>query len=272
MEVVIVADARAAGILVADLVEDLLAVAAAPVIGLATGSSPLVVYRELIERCAAGQLSFARATACMLDEYLGLAPGHEQSYRSFLHTHLLDHLDLPHDSLLGPDVHGDDPRIACAAYDALLRERQVDLQILGVGSDGHIGFNEPTSSLASRTRVKTLTAQTRADNARFFDDPDEVPRHVITQGIGTILEARRLVLIACGASKADAVARAVEGPLTAMFPASALQLHQRATVVVDEAAATSLRLADYYRDVYEQRPPWQRRRTPPGEPAGIAER
>jgi len=129
--------------------------------------------------------------------------------------------------------------------------------LLGIGSDGHIGFNEPGSSLGSRTRVKTLTATTRADNARFFDSPDDVPRHVVTQGLGTILDARHLLLIATGAAKAAPIAAAVEGPVSAFCPASVLQLHAHATIVVDEAAAARLELAEYYRDTYRNKPPWQ---------------
>ena len=138
-------------------------------------------------------------------------------------------------------MHADDLAEACRRYDRLIAELGgVDLQLLGIGSDGHVGFNEPTSSLSSRTRIKTLTRATWADNARFFDDREEdVPRHVVTQGLGTILEARHLLLVACGEHKAAPIARAVEGPLTAMCPASVLQLHPHATVVVDEAAASS---------------------------------
>ncbi len=156
------------------------------------------------------------------------------------------------DAVQGPDTLATDLDGACARYEAVIDDAGgIDLQILGIGSDGHIGFNEPASSLASRTRVKTLTRRTRDDNARFFDDdPEAVPHHVVTQGIGTILAARHLVLVATGATKADPVTRAVEGPITAMVPASALQLHPRATVVIDEEAATGLELADYYREAY----------------------
>jgi glucosamine-6-phosphate deaminase len=160
---------------------------------------------------------------------------------------------------MGPDGNADDITAACAAYDQGLADAGgVYLQLLGIGTDGHIGFNEPCSSLASRTRIKTLTQQTRIDNARFFDDDiDQVPHHVITQGIGTILDARHLVLLATGAGKADAVAATVEGPVSALVPASALQLHPHATVVVDEAAATGLKLADYFRATYAAKPYWQ---------------
>ena len=160
--------------------------------------------------------------------------------------------------LHGPDVACPDVPALCARYEALLVELGgVDVQLLGIGSDGHIGFNEPGSSLGSRTRIKTLTAQTRRDNARFFGALDDVPHHVITQGLATIGAARHLVLVATGASKAAPIARAVEGPLTAMCPASTLQLHPHATVVVDEAAAVGLPHADYYRDVYAGKPDWQ---------------
>ena len=258
MEIVIVAEPSAAGALIADQIEHLVRSKPNATIGLATGSSPLEVYRSLIDRHRRGRVSFAETSMYMLDEYLGLPEGHDQSYRSFLHRELLDHLDLPLERLFGPDVHADDPRVACAEYEARLAASPIDLQILGVGSDGHIGFNEPTSALSSRTRVKTLTRQTRQDNARFFDSIDDVPHHVITQGIGTILDARHVVLIACGAAKASAVASLVEGPLSALFPASSLQLHPHATVVVDEAAASTIKLAEYYRDVYANRPAWQK--------------
>ena len=157
-----------------------------------------------------------------------------------------------------PDGGAADIPAACEAYErAIAAAGGVDLQLLGVGTDGHIGFNEPGSSLASRTRLKTLTAQTRRDNARFFGGEDEVPHHVVTQGIGTILAARHLVLVAMGAAKAEPVAAAVEGPVTAFVPASALQLHPHVSVVVDEAAAAGLRLAGYYRESFAGKPPWQ---------------
>ena len=177
------------------------------------------------------------ASAVLLDEYLGLPPGHPEAYRTFIRRHLVDHVDLPPARLYGPDVWAEDLAGACRRYDRLLDELGgVDVQLLGIGSDGHIGFNEPGSSLGSRTRIKTLTEATRADNARFFSTVDDVPHHVVTQGLATIGDARHLLLVATGAAKAAPIARAVEGPLTAMCPASVLQLHPHATVVVDEAA------------------------------------
>jgi glucosamine-6-phosphate deaminase len=258
VEVVIVAGADAAGRLVGGAIADLVGRRSGAVLGLATGSSPLPVYADLARRHAAGELSLGSARAFLLDEYVGLPAGHPQSYRSFIARELEAHVDFAPVAVRGPDVHADDLLAACDAYEAAIRAAGgVGLQLLGIGTDGHIGFNEPGSSLASRTRIKTLTDQTRRDNARFFGGLDEVPRHVVTQGVGTILEARHLLLLAFGAAKAGAVAAAVEGPVTAMVPGSALQLHPHATVVVDEAAASRLRLADYYRETWSHKPPWQ---------------
>jgi glucosamine-6-phosphate deaminase len=258
VEVVIVDGPDEAGTLAGGAIATLVAARPAAVLGLATGSSPLTVYADLARRCAAGTLTLAGARAFLLDEYVGLPPGAPESYRAFIRAHFEAGVDIPPDAVEGPDVTAADLTAACARYEAARAEAGgVDLQLLGIGTDGHIGFNEPGSSLASRTRIKTLTDRTREDNARFFRSPAEVPRHVVTQGVGTILEARHLVLLAYGGAKADAVARAVEGPVTAMVPGSALQLHPHATVVVDSAAAGGLRLADYYRETWRHKPAWQ---------------
>lgn len=256
MEVVITATPDEAALIAADAIERLLRTSTRPVLGLATGSSPLPTYRLLVERHTRDGLSFAAARAFLLDEYVGLSADHPESYRSFIQHQFTDHVDLPADALSGPDGAADDLDEAGRLYERQIAEcGGIDLQILGIGSDGHIGFNEPTSSLSSRTRLKTLTNATRIDNARFFGgDIESVPRHVLTQGIGTILDARHLVLIATGGSKAAPIALAVEGPLTAMVPASALQLHPHATVVIDAAAAADLRLADYYHETYSNKP------------------
>jgi glucosamine-6-phosphate deaminase len=255
VEVVIVESRADGGRLVADAIAQLLEHAERPVLGLATGSSPEPVYDELAAR---PQLSFATTRGFLLDEYVGLPPGHPESYRAVIQREVVDRLDLPTDAVRGPDGNASDLQRACDEYDTAVRDAGVDLQLLGVGTDGHIGFNEPGSSLGSRTRIKTLTERTRRDNARFFgDDIGAVPRHVLTQGIGTILAAGHLVLVAWGAEKADAVAAAAEGPVTAMVPASALQLHPHATVVVDEDAARGLRLVEYYRETYAGKPSWQ---------------
>lgn len=260
MEVVIVPGRDEAGRVVGEAIAELLQTRPEAVLGLATGSTPLPVYADLGRRCAAGEVSFGGARAFLLDEYVGLPPGHPEAYRAFIARELEAHVDFPAGAVQGPDVRytGPDLLAVCDDYEAALRSAGgVDLQLLGIGTDGHIGFNEPGSSLASRTRLKTLTDQTRRDNARFFPSLDEVPRHVVTQGIGTILQARHLVLLAFGPAKAAAVARAVEGPVTAMVPASALQLHPHATVVVDEPAAGDLRQAGYYRETWAHKPAWQ---------------
>ncbi|OON81468.1 glucosamine-6-phosphate deaminase [Streptomyces tsukubensis] len=259
MEVVIVPDAKAGGELIAGAVAELLSRKPDALLGVATGSTPLPIYEALTAKVTAGAVDASRARVCQLDEYVGLPAGHPESYRSVVLREVVEPLGLGVDSFMGPDGSSDDVLGACEAYDRALGEAGgVDLQILGIGTDGHIGFNEPCSSLASRTRIKTLTDQTRVDNARFFDgDISQVPRHVITQGIGTILEARHLVLLATGEGKAEAVAQTVEGPVAAVVPASALQLHRHATVVVDEAAASGLKLADYFRATYAAKPEWQ---------------
>lgn len=259
MEVVIVPDRSAGGAAVGGAFAALVSREPKAVIGLATGSSAEPVYADLVARYQSGEMSFKQVRAFQLDEYVGLPPGHPESYRAVLQRQVTDRLDLDGGEVRGPDSAAGDLLGACAAYESeIAAVGGVDLQLLGIGTDGHIGFNEPGSSLGSRTRLKTLTAQTRVDNARFFGgDVEAVPQHVITQGVGTILSARHLVLVAWGAEKADAVARCVEGPVTAMVPASALQLHPHATVVVDEAAASNLTLAGYYRDTWEAKPAWQ---------------
>lgn len=235
MDVIVERDEAACGRTVAD-VFDRAVRSGAGTLGLATGSSPLSVYRELIRRHREEGLSFAAVRAFLLDEYVGLPVGHPQSYTQVIRTEFADHVDLG--GVFGPDGNAPDLSSAAAAYDALVVETgPVDVQLLGIGANGHIGFNEPGSALDSRTRVTTLTSQTRQDNARFFASIDEVPHRVITQGLGTISSARRLVLIATGEHKAAAVAAALEGPVTPECPASVLQRHPMVTVVVDVGAA-----------------------------------
>jgi len=259
MEVVIVTGPAAGGSLVGEAIESLLRQRPDAVLGLATGSSPRSVYQDIVARHRTGRMSFAKARAFQLDEYVGLPADHLETYRAVIEREVTSQLDFARDAVRGPNGTSPDLPAACATYEReIAAAGGVDLQLLGIGSDGHIGFNEPVSSLASRTRLKTLNEQTRRDNARFFGDVLEaVPRHVLTQGIGTILEARHLILLAWGAGKATAVARCVEGPLTAMVPASALQLHPHATIIVDEAAAGALTLGEYYRATWEAKPDWQ---------------
>lgn len=242
----------------ADAVQQLLARRPEAVLGLATGSSPEPLYAELVRRHREEGLSFARARGFTLDEYVGLPEGHPLSYRRVIAEVLTDHVDLAPGAVQSPDGGAEDLVAACARYDQAIEEAGgVDLQVLGIGSDGHIAFNEPSSSLASRTRVKTLTDQTRADNARFFDRPEDVPRHCLTQGLATIMAARHVVLLATGRGKAEAVHHLVEGAVSALWPASALQLHPHVSVLLDEAAAGRLQLVDYYRFTYRHKPDWQ---------------
>ena len=227
------------------------------VLGLATGSTPLGTYQELIERHRNG-LSFARAQAFLLDEYVGLPSAHPQSYHSVIRDEFTASVDFGPEAVHGLDGMAADPGAETRQYEARIAAAGgVDIQILGIGTDGHVGFNEPMSSLASRTRIKTLTQQTRQDNARFFDSAADVPDHVLTQGLGTIREARHLLLLAMGESKAEAIAAAVEGPVAAICPASALQLHPHVTVLVDQAAASKLAHRDYYQDTFGRKPAWQ---------------
>jgi glucosamine-6-phosphate deaminase len=244
---------------VADAIDALLARTPDAVLGLATGSSPLAVYDELARRCAAGTTSLARARAFLLDEYVGLAADHPQRYRNVIDAVLTSRVDLDAGRVHGPDGLAADLPGACAAYEAAIADAGgVDLQILGIGTDGHIGFNEPGSSLASRTRIKTLAAQTRADNARFFDGRiDDVPRHCLTQGLATIMSARHVVLVATGRGKAQAVHHLAEGAVSALWPATVLQHHPHVSVLLDDAAASRLQLVDYYRQTYASKPSWQ---------------
>lgn len=223
------------------------------VLGLATGSTPKGVYRELVREFEKGEVDFSSVTTFNLDEYLGLPAGDPRSYRFFMWEELFRHVNVPEERIHIPDgsVTKDLYR-RCDEYEqAIRRAGGIDIQLLGIGKEGHIGFNEPTSSLGSRTRVKTLTAETREANRRFFSAEENLPECVITMGIGTILEARRILLIASGIEKAEAIERAVEGPVSSSCSASALQLHGSVTVIVDEAAASRLKQVDYYRRVME---------------------
>ncbi len=228
------------------------------VLGLATGSTPLMLYRELIRMHREEGLDFSRVTTFNLDEYVGLSPEHSTSYHRYMQENLFDHINVPEKNTHIPDGLTEDIPIFCEGYEAQIQASGgIDLQVLGIGTDGHVGFNEPTSSLASRTRIKTLTRQTLSDNARFFAGDVEQPHHVLTMGIGTIMESRQVVLLAFGSGKAEAVAASVEGPISSMMPASALQFHPRTHVIIDEPAANKLAKADYYRWVYGNKPDWQ---------------
>lgn len=259
MEVVIVETGREAAAIAADAISRLFRDRPTCVLGIATGSSPLGIYDELGRRVTAGELSLADASAFMLDEYVGLPVDHPERYRNVVARDFVAKVDIDPANVHGPDGLAADVPQACASYEQQISDAGgIDLQILGLGTDGHIAFNEPGSSLGSRTRIKTLTSQTRSDNARFFDDRiEDVPQHCLTQGLGTISECRHALVVVTGRHKAQAVHQVVEGPVTAMWPGSVLQLHPHATIIVDRAAASRLQLASYYEEIQRGKPTWQ---------------
>ncbi|MDX1676703.1 glucosamine-6-phosphate deaminase [Arsukibacterium sp.] len=220
------------------------------VLGLATGSTPLALYQLLVSACRRQHVSFARARTFNLDEYLGLAGDHPRSYRYFMQQHLFNAIDILPQNTAVPDGTANDPVTACLQYEQQIADAGgIDLQLLGLGRNGHIGFNEPASSLGSRTRIKALTQATITDNARFFQAGEYQPHLALTMGIGTILDAHKVLLLATGTHKARAAKAMIEGPLSAACPASALQLHPQTTVVLDEAAATELTDVEFYRHI-----------------------
>ncbi len=221
------------------------------VLGLATGSTPVGIYQILIRAHRNEGLDFSRVRTFNLDEYLGLGATHPQSYRAFMNRHLFDELNIPPEQRHFPPTEGDRLEEKCVRFEEAIRAAGgIDIQLLGIGRNGHIGFNEPTSSLHSRTRVKTLTPKTLRDNARFYSDGERPPQTAVTMGIGTILDARRIVLQAFGPPKADAIHAAVEGPLSSFWPGSALQLHPDVLFLLDEEAASRLSMREYYRQAW----------------------
>ena len=258
MEIIVVPTAEIACQRAARIVARLLRGKPDAVLALPTGSTPRGIYAELVRQHRDEGLSFARASAFNLDEYVGIPADPPGAFRRALREALSLHVDLPPERAHAPDGAAADLPAACARYEAAIAAAGgLDLALLGLGTDGHIAFNEPTSSFGSRTRLKTLADETRAANQAAFG-ADPVPRHALTVGIATILDARRCLLVAFGAAKASAVEEMVEGPLAARVPASALQLHPHATVIVDEAAAEGLRLRRYYDAVAAGKPDWQR--------------
>jgi glucosamine-6-phosphate deaminase len=218
------------------------------VLGLATGSTPEGLYARLVEAHEQEGLDFSQVVTFNLDEYVGLPPDHAQSYRRFMNEKLFDHINIKPANTHVPDGLAPSLGKHCRQYEKMIREAGgIDLQVLGIGRDGHIAFNEPGTSLGSRTHVAALTRETIEDNARFFEKPQDVPRFAVTMGIGTVLEARKCVLLASGSGKADAVRAAVEGPVTSSITASALQLHPDTVAIVDRGAASKLARLDYYR-------------------------
>ena len=255
MKVVIQRDYEQMSKVAAHIVGEVLNAKPNAVLGMATGSTPLGLYQELVRLHREEQLDFSRVTTFNLDEYVGLRMDHPQSYHYFMREHFFQHVNIPRQNINIPSGTTSNYPAFCEWYERRIEQcGGIDLQILGIGSDGHIAFNEPTSSLSSRTRLKTLSKQTIDDNARFFERREDVPVYAITMGVGTILDARKLVIVASGKAKARAIAQAVEGPLTSMVTASAIQLHRDATVIVDEQAAAELTMRDYYDFIYAAEP------------------
>ena len=240
MPVFIAADAAKAAAKAADIVENVLRTRSRPRIGMATGSTMVGVYRSLVDRYQAGALSFAGASVFLLDEYVGLDPEHPQAFRNVIRTGLADLVDLSDDAVFGPDGRASDLEAEARRYDQLVSETPIDIQLLGIGSNGHIAFNEPGTPFDAPSSVIALSEQTRRDNARFFGSIDDVPGQAITQGIGTILQARRILLVALGTHKSRPIRDALEGPVSVGTPASAIQLHPDVSVVLDAEAASLL--------------------------------
>jgi glucosamine-6-phosphate deaminase len=255
MDIVIYRESSAAAAECASIIGNLLRRKPAAVLGLATGNTPLALYRRLIADYKKSKVSFRSISTFNLDEYVGLKPEAPQSYRSYMRREFFDHIDIDIENTFLPECGaGRDPQEVGRTYEALIESRGgIDLQVLGIGQNGHIGFNEPTSSLASRTRIKTLTRETIAANSRYFDDTESQPETAMTMGIATILEARRIVLLAIGEEKAEAVRQLIEGPVSAMWPATVLQTHEQVTVLLDAAAASALEKSEYYYWIAEQK-------------------
>ncbi|POF27959.1 glucosamine-6-phosphate deaminase [Roseibium marinum] len=251
MKVLIYDDAERAVVSAADQLVAVLETKPDAVFGLATGGTMLPLYQRLVELHRDGRASFGKASTFNLDEYIGIAPDHACSYHTYMREVLFKHIDIDPSRTHLPRGDCADCVAEAARYEALIAASGgIDFQLVGIGQNGHIGFNEPTSSLSSLTRIKTLTEDTRRANARYFDNPEDIPKYALTMGVGSILATRRCLLLATGVTKARAVAAMVEGPISAACPASALQLHPKATIVLDRDAAAELELTEYYQHVH----------------------
>jgi glucosamine-6-phosphate deaminase len=259
MEIIILPDSQQASQIAARIVARTVREKPHAVLGFATGNTPLPLYRSLVRMHRDEGLDFGGVTSFNLDEYVGIPPAHPSSFHSYMWAHLFSSLNMPKDRINIPDGMTTDILAACRKYEQAIRSAGgIDIQILGIGTNGHIGFNEPSSSLSSRTRIKTLTEETRLDAAAAFGGEEAVPTHVITMGLGTIMDSRMCLLMAFGKKKSRAVALAAEGPVTAMVPGSVLQMHPRTILVVDKDAASELKMADYYAWIHDHKPDWQK--------------
>jgi glucosamine-6-phosphate deaminase len=258
MEIVIRPTAEAADHFVTRVIADELRAKPDLVLGLATGKTMESVYAKLVRMHREEKLDFSGCRTFNLDEYVGLSGSHRNSYRHYMNHNLFLNVNIDLKNTHLPDGAASDVEAECMRYEKLITQcGGIDLQLLGIGLSGHLGFNEPASSLRSRTRIKVLSPVTLAQNGGLFPTPEEMPRHAITMGVGTILDSRRCLFLATGEEKAGIVAKAIEGPVTSMISATALQFHPHCTVVLDEAAASRLKEADYYRWIYENEPQWK---------------
>ncbi len=257
MEVIIQADSSQASHLVARLIANKIRVKPDLVLGLATGQTMTSVYPHLVDMHRTQGLDFSGCRSFNLDEYIGLPPEDVNSYRHYMNINLFNHVNIKPENTHLPNGMASDLPAECARYEQAIRDAGgIDLQLLGIGQDGHIGFNEPLSAIFSRTREKALSQMTIVQNGALFEDPGRMPHRALTMGVGTILDSKRCILLAMGASKAEIIAKAVEGPITAMISASALQLHQHCTIVVDQSAAAQLQGTAYYRWIFNNEPEW----------------
>lgn len=258
MQVVILPTADLACELVATIMERQIRRHPDSVLGLATGRTMEMLYDKLVLKHIESGLDFSKIRTYNLDEYIGIPPEHQGSYRSYMNNHLFSKVNIDISNTHLPLGNAPDIKDECRMYEWNIKANGgIDLQILGIGKTGHIGFNEPLSALKSRTRDKALTPETIRQNQGLFDSPEDMPRRAVTMGLGTILEARQVVLLATGNSKAEILAKAVEGPITSMISATALQLHESCVIVADEEAASKLQCRDYYKWVFENEPDWQ---------------
>lgn len=241
MKLIIVKDYEEMSLKASEIIVDLLKEKKNATLGLATGSSPIGIYKNLIKKYQEGEISFKDVTTYNLDEYCELPKSHPESYYSFMHRNLFSHVDIKEENVHIPCSEGDDLQALCKAYNDELNAASVDLQLLGIGANGHIGFNEPNTSFDQETFVVKLTEKTRVDNQRFFNSLDEVPKYAMTMGIKNIMNAKSLLLVASGANKAEAIKRLASGEITEELPASVLNKHANAIVIVDEAAASLIK-------------------------------
>lgn len=258
MEVIIRPDAEAACQLAARLIADAVDADPSIVLGLATGRTMEKLYGILAEMHAANEVDFSRAQTFNLDEYVGLAPEHPDSYHSYMTRHLFSKVNIHPGNTHLPNGAAADPDEECRRYEQRIACcGGIDLQLLGIGRTGHIGFNEPLSAMRSRTRCKALSPETVAQNSPLFPNPADMPRRAMTMGVGTILECKRCLMLVTGEEKAEVLAKAVEGPITSMISATAMQLHPRCTVIVDEEAGSKLQQTEYYHWIFENEPEWE---------------